>query len=51
MFCGVCGICPFYSPRSNPDCFALTIYCVDDWRNTFPKGSIEWVEFDGVNWE
>jgi hypothetical protein len=51
MFCGTCGICPFYSPRSNPDCYALTIYCVDDWKKTFPAGTIEWVEFDGENWE
>lgn len=21
-FCGNCGICPFYRPRSNPDCYA-----------------------------
>ena len=45
LFCGICGICPFYSPRSNPDCWAVTIYCVDNWRTTFK--SIEWVEFDG----
>ena len=51
LFCSECGICPFYSPRSNPDCYALTIYCVDDWRKTFPEGTIEWIDFDGVNWE
>jgi hypothetical protein len=51
MFCGTCGICPFYSPRSNPDCYALTIYCVDNWKNVYPEGFIEWIEFDGVNWE
>ena len=49
LFCGICGICPFYSPRSNPDCYALTIYCVDNWKSQFEK--IEWVEFDGQNWE
>jgi hypothetical protein len=45
LFCKTCGICPFYSPRSNPDCWALTIYCVDNWRETFTN--IEWVMFDG----
>lgn len=49
LFCGICGICPFYSPRSNPDCWALTIYCVDDWQNVF--SNIEWVDFNGLNWE
>ena len=45
MFCTTCGVCPFYSPRSNPDCFAMTIYCVDNWKGVFE--GIEWVEFDG----
>ena len=49
LFCGICGICPFYSPRSNPDCYALTIYCVDEWQKKFSE--IDWVEFDGQNWE
>ncbi len=49
LFCGTCGICPFYSPRSNPDCYALTIYCVDNWKKTFDN--INWIEFDGQNWE
>ncbi len=45
-FCKVCGICAFYQPRSNPDCYAITIYCVDGWREAFPEG-IEWKTFDG----
>ena len=49
LFCGKCGICPFYSPRSNPDCYALTIYCVKNWKNQFEK--IHWIDFDGQNWE
>ncbi len=51
LFCGTCGVCPFYSPRSNPDCWAITIYCVDDWKKVFPQNNIEWIEFDGQNWE
>ena len=35
LFCSKCGVCPFYSPRSNPDCWALTIYCFDDWQTKF----------------
>ncbi|TNV84509.1 hypothetical protein FGO68_gene10570 [Halteria grandinella] len=49
LFCTKCGVCPFYSPRSNPDCWAVTVYCVDSWKSAFEK--IEWVEFDGENWE
>lgn len=29
LFCKTCGICSHYRPRSNPDCVAVTIYCVD----------------------
>ncbi|GBF92712.1 centromere V [Raphidocelis subcapitata] len=47
LFCGVCGVCPYYVPRSNPDSFAVTIYCIKPGT----VGSIEVRSYDGVNWE
>ena len=47
MFCKHCGVCPFYRPRSNPDCYAVTLYCV-------APGTIKTViikTFDGADWE
>lgn len=47
-FCSVCGIKSFYTPRSNPDGFAVTWRCLDE------PGAFEQVEmhaFDGVHWE
>jgi hypothetical protein len=37
----------FYVPRSNPDGYAVTIYCIEGFENL----SVEWREFDGKNWE
>ena len=45
-FCRVCGIKPFYTPRSNPDGISINARCLD----TTPK-SMEIVAFDGQNWE
>ncbi|KAJ8598164.1 hypothetical protein CTAYLR_007384 [Chrysophaeum taylorii] len=47
LFCGVCGISPFYSPRSNPDGYAVTVHCIE--RGTITSLSVK--QFDGVNWE
>jgi hypothetical protein len=47
LFCKVCGVKPFYVPRSNPDGFSVNLRCLQ-------KGSIEHVDiepFDGQNWE
>mmetsp|Transcript_41356 Transcript_41356/g.50304 ORF Transcript_41356/g.50304 Transcript_41356/m.50304 type:complete len:217 (-) Transcript_41356:61-711(-) len=47
MFCAICGISPFYKPRSNPDGWAVTFACLDE-------GTVEGVEvrrFDGRHWE
>ena len=49
MFCRVCGVQAFYQPRSNPDCYGVTIYCVRDYDEVFEK--VEWKDFDGKNWE
>ena len=46
MFCRVCGIKPFYTPRSNPDGISINARCLD----TKPM-SIKIVAFDGQNWE
>jgi hypothetical protein len=45
-FCRVCGIKPFYTPRSNPDGVDVNFNCLD----TRPA-SITVTDFDGQNWE
>jgi hypothetical protein len=45
-FCRVCGIKPYYIPRSNPDGVDVNVNCLD----TRP-GSMTVVKFDGQNWE
>jgi len=45
-FCKVCGIKPFYTPRSNPDGIDVNVNCLD----TRPKEVIV-SNFDGRNWE
>ena len=45
-FCRVCGIKPFYVPRSNPDGMDVNLRCLDSW----PQGA-RIVPFDGQNWE
>jgi len=45
-FCKVCGIKPFYTPRSNPDGIDINVNCLD----TEPK-ELHVEDFDGQNWE
>ncbi|MCP5181840.1 MAG: GFA family protein [Pseudomonadales bacterium] len=45
-FCSVCGIKPFYVPRSNPDGVDVNVRCLD----AAPEG-MRIVAFDGDNWE
>jgi len=45
-FCKVCGIKPFYVPRSNPDGIDVNVRCLD---TPIPRLVIE--PFDGRNWE
>ena len=45
-FCKVCGIKPFYIPRSNPDGVDVNLNCLDE----IPAG-LNTVAFDGQNWE
>jgi hypothetical protein len=46
-FCQVCGIHPFYTPRSDPDKVDVNIRCLDGdaWRR------FKLTTFDGRNWE
>ena len=46
-FCSVCGIKPFYVPRSHPDGYSVNARALD-------AGSVrsqEVLPFDGANWE
>lgn len=45
-FCSICGVKPFYVPRSNPDGMDINVRCLDP----FPE-SVHIVKFDGQNWE
>ena len=47
LFCKTCGIKSFYIPRSNPDGFAVTWRCLDDWDQL----DVTVTPFDGRNWE
>ncbi|WP_024508510.1 GFA family protein [Bradyrhizobium sp. ARR65] len=46
-FCRVCGVKPFYRPRSNPSGFSVNVHCLD--RRTIEAVKID--DFDGENWE
>jgi len=45
-FCRICGIKPFYIPRSNPDGVDVNVRCLDE-----QPESIKVTAFDGQNWE
>lgn len=45
-FCKICGIKPFYTPRSNPDGIDINVNCLD----TKPD-AVNITNFDGQNWE
>ncbi|HTS53138.1 MAG TPA: hypothetical protein VMH26_07685, partial [Burkholderiales bacterium] len=47
MFCRVCGIRPFYIPRSNPDGISVNLRCLD----RASVQSVKVLPFDGRNWE
>ncbi len=46
-FCQTCGVKSFYIPRSNPDGYAVTWRCLDDWDAL----DVTINRFDGQNWE
>jgi len=45
-FCKICGIKPFYVPRSNPDGYSINVRCLDP-----PPARLTITPFDGRNWE
>lgn len=45
-FCRVCGVKPFYTPRSNPDGVDVNAHCLDPMPT-----DVEISDFDGQNWE
>ena len=47
LFCAVCGVKPFYRPRSNPGGWSVNANCLDE------HASLDLVvePFDGQNWE
>ena len=46
-FCRICGIHPFYTPRSHPNSIDVNVRCLDD--NILSEFAIQ--PFDGANWE
>jgi hypothetical protein len=46
-FCKICGIHPFYRPRSHPNSIDVNVRCLDG--NVLSEFSIDY--FDGDNWE
>ncbi|MGH7789358.1 MAG: GFA family protein [Candidatus Binatia bacterium] len=46
-FCGVCGIHPFYAPRSHPDGIDVNIRCLDG----DAAARFQVTPFDGADWE
>lgn len=46
-FCRVCGIHPFYTPRSHPDHVDVNVRCLDG----DVIGQFTVTPFDGANWE
>ena len=45
-FCRVCGIKPFYTPRSNPDGIDINVRCLVE-----TPASMRILPFDGRHWE
>lgn len=46
-FCPVCGVAPFYIPRSDPDKVDVNLRCVDG----IDLDAVSIRHFDGRNWE
>lgn len=45
-FCKICGIKPFYVPRSNPDGYSVNVRCLEP-----QPARLTVTPFDGRNWE
>jgi len=46
-FCSVCGMHPFYVPRSDPDKIDVNVRCLEG----VAVGTLKLATFDGRNWE
>lgn len=46
-FCRVCGVSPFYVPRSDPDKIDVNVRCLEG----VDVSALELPTFDGKNWE
>jgi hypothetical protein len=46
-FCRVCGMHPFYTPRSDPDKVDINVRCLDG----VDLSTLPLRDFDGANWE
>ncbi len=46
-FCAVCGVKPFYIPRSHPDGYSVNARCLDPGT----VASMRITPFDGADWE
>ncbi len=46
-FCAVCGVKPYYIPRSHPDGYSVNVRCLDPETVT----GMRITPFDGANWE
>jgi hypothetical protein len=50
-FCGICGIAPFYRPRSHPNHFDVNARCLEDEPLEDLLRHFEIETFDGRHWE
>jgi hypothetical protein len=46
-FCPICGLHPFYYPRSHPNWIDVNVRCLDE--DVLSRFEVE--SFDGANWE
>jgi len=49
-FCSVCGVKPFYTPRSHPDGISVNLRCLDGIEDGLSE-AFSTEPFDGRNWE
>ncbi|MCK6553363.1 GFA family protein [Candidatus Binatia bacterium] len=47
LFCRVCGVAPYYVPRSDPDRIDVNVRCLDN----VDAAALPVEEYDGRNWE
>jgi hypothetical protein len=50
-FCGICGIAPFYRPRSHPQSYDVNLRCIDSEPLETLLQIFDLQPFDGREWE